>query len=108
MIQIDLSSLAAFYNGDNQAPFGLKGAGDNAKNKTRRGNTTKSYEAEGYNELTMDDTAGQEQIRIHAQYNMDTVVEHDETHTVGNDRTKSIGHDESKYDRQRPNQRDRK
>ena len=83
------------YNGDNQAPFGLKGAGNNAKHKTRRGNTTKSYEAEGYNEMTMDDTAGEEQIRIHAQYNMDTVVENDETHTVGNDRTKSIGHDES-------------
>ena len=83
------------YNGDNQPPYGLKGAGDNAKNKTRRGNTTKSYEATGYNEMTMDDKAGEEQIRIHAQYNMDTVVENDETHTIVNDRTKDIGHDET-------------
>ncbi len=78
------------YNGDNQAPYGLKGAGDNALNKTRRGNTTKSYEATGYNEMTMDDTAGQEQIRIHGQFNMDTTVENDETLTVHNNRTKQI------------------
>ena len=83
------------YNGDNQPPFGLKGAGNNKANKTRRGNTTKSYEADGYNEMTMDDTAGEEQIRIHAQYNMDTVVENDETHTVHHDRTKTIDNNET-------------
>jgi type VI secretion system secreted protein VgrG len=82
------------YNGDNQPPFGLKGAGDNTKNKKRRGNTTKSYEAEGYNELTMDDTAGKEQIRVHAQYNMDSVIENDETLTVHHDRTKQVDNDE--------------
>ncbi|MFK7767235.1 MAG: type VI secretion system Vgr family protein [Mariniblastus sp.] len=78
------------YNGDNPVPFPLKGAGENSKNKKRRGNTTKSYEAEGYNELTMDDTAGEEQIRIHAQHNLDTVIEHDETWTVHHDRTKVV------------------
>jgi len=78
------------YNGDNQPPFGLEGAGDNTKNKTRRGNTTKSYEASGYNEMTMDDTAGKEEIRIHAQYDMNTVIEHDETWTVHNNRTKKV------------------
>jgi type VI secretion system secreted protein VgrG len=83
------------YNGDNQPPFALKGAGSNTKNKTRRGNITKSYEAEGYNEMSMDDTAGKEQIRVHAQYNMDSVVENDETHTVHHDRTKTIDNDET-------------
>lgn len=83
------------YNGDNIAPFGLKGAGANAKNKTRRGNTTKTYEGTGYNEMTMDDTNGQEQIRIHAQYNMDSVVEHDQTLHVMNNRTKTIDVDET-------------
>ena len=72
------------YNGDNQPPFSMKGAGDNKKNKTRRGNTTKSYEAGGYNEMTMDDTAGEEEIRIHAQFDMNSVVENDETLTVHN------------------------
>ena len=33
----------------------------------------------GINELSMDDTAGKEQVFIHGQYNMDTAVEHDET-----------------------------
>ena len=82
------------YNGDNQPPFGLKGAGNNAKNKTRRGNSTKSYEADGFNEMTMDDTEGEEQIRIHAQYDMNTTVLNDQTLDVGNDRTKNIGNNE--------------
>ena len=83
------------YNGDNQPPFSLKGAGSNAENKTRRGNMTKSYEASGYNEMSMDDTAGQEQIRIHGQYNMDTTVQNDQTATVNNNRTKTIAVDET-------------
>ena len=83
------------YNGDNQPPFSLDGAGNNTKNKTRRGNTTKSYEAQGFNEMTMDDTAGEEEIRIHAQYDMNTEVQHDQTVTVHNDRTKQIDNNES-------------
>jgi type VI secretion system secreted protein VgrG len=83
------------YNGDNPIPYGLKGAGDNTKNKTRRGNTTKSYESDGYNEMTMDDTAGSEQIRIHGQNNMDTTVQNDQTLTVNNNRTKTIAVDET-------------
>ena len=83
------------YNGKNQPPFNLSGAGTNAKNKTRRGNTTKTYEGDGYNELTMDDAKGKEQIRIHAQRNMDTVIENDETWTVRNDRTKVVNNDEN-------------
>jgi type VI secretion system secreted protein VgrG len=83
------------YNGENQVPFGLKGAGDNNKNKTRRGNTTKSYGGGGYNEMTMDDTDGQEQIRIHGQNNMDTTVQNDQTLTVNNNRTKTIANDET-------------
>ena len=83
------------YNGDNQPPYPMKGAGDNTKNKTRRGNKTKSYGGGGYNEMTMDDTAGQEQIRIHGQYNMDTTVQNDQTLTVNNNRTKTIAVDET-------------
>ena len=83
------------YNGDNQVPFGLKGAGDNKDNKTRRGNTTKSYGSDGFNEMTMDDTAGKEEIRIHGQNNMDTTVQNDQTLSVNNDRTKTIANDET-------------
>lgn len=81
------------YNAEVMPPFPLKG-GDNAKNKTRRGNTTKSYKAAGYNEMSMDDTPGAEQIRVHGQYNMDTVIENDETHTVHNNRTRQVDVDE--------------
>ena len=83
------------YNGNNPIPYGLKGAGDNTKNKTRRGNMTKSYESGGYNEMTMDDTAGEEQIRIHSQYNMDTTVQNDQAVTVNNNRTKTIATNET-------------
>lgn len=70
------------YNQDNPPPFGLKGAGNNLKNKTRRGNKTKSYEAQGYNEMTMDDTEGKEEIRIHGQKDLNAVVQNNETRHV--------------------------
>jgi type VI secretion system secreted protein VgrG len=82
------------YNGEVMPPFPLEG-GNNAKNKTRRGNTTKTYKGGGFNEMSMDDTPGKEQIRVHGQYNMDTVIEHDETHTVHNNRTRQVDVDET-------------
>ena len=78
------------YNGKNQPPYSLKGAGDNTKNKTRRGNTTRTVGGSGYNEMTMDDTPGKEQIRIHGQYDMATTVEHDDTQTINNNRTITV------------------
>src|SRR6516225_6033565 len=41
----------------------------------------------GYNEMSMDDTKGKEKITIHAQYDMGTTVEHDDSQTVHNNRT---------------------
>ncbi len=43
------------YNGEVMPPFALDG-GNNASNKTRRGNTTKTYKGGGFNEMSMDDT----------------------------------------------------
>lgn len=83
------------YNGINTPPFDMKGAGNNASNKTRRGNMTKSYGGSGFNEMTMDDTQGNEQIRIHGQNNMDTTVQNDQTLAVNNDRTKTIANNET-------------
>ncbi|MEZ6137680.1 MAG: type VI secretion system tip protein TssI/VgrG [Pirellulaceae bacterium] len=77
------------YNGSNGVPFALP------DEKTRRGYTTKTYEGEGYNELSMDDTKGKEQIRIHAQHNMNTVVRSCQTLAVGADRTDNIGNDDN-------------
>jgi type VI secretion system secreted protein VgrG len=72
------------YNGNNFPPYDLDGAGDNLKNKTRRGITTNTYEGPGFNELSMDDALGKEQVRIHAQKNMDTFVR-------GDDKTRVLG-----------------
>jgi len=77
------------YNGQNKVPYTLP------DEKTRRGSCTKTYKGSGYNEMTMDDTQGKEQIRIHGQYDMNTVVEHDQTLEVGNNRTKRIGVNET-------------
>jgi type VI secretion system secreted protein VgrG len=49
-----------------------------------------THKGRGYNQMTMDDTAGKEQITIHGQYDMGTTVEHDQTNTVNNDFTETI------------------
>ena len=77
------------YHAENMPPFGLPAG------KTRSGLKSKTYKGGGYNELSLDDTPGNEQIRIHGQYNMDTVIENDETHTIHNNRTKAVDVDET-------------
>lgn len=76
------------YHKEAMPPFGLPAE------KTRSGIKSKTYKGSGYNEMSMDDTAGKEQIRVNAQYNMDTTVGNDQTLKVGNNRTKDIGVDE--------------
>ena len=64
-----------FYNGDCPPPYGTtSGLVSGLKSNTHKG--------KGYNEMSMDDTAGKEKITIHGQYDMNTTVEHDVTHTV--------------------------
>ena len=76
------------YHKESMPPFALPGE------KTRSGLKSKTYKGGGYNEMSMDDTPGKEQIRIHGQHNLDTVIENDETHKIGKNRTKDIGVDE--------------
>lgn len=63
------------YNADQPPPY----AGGNGVVSGMKSNT---HKGSGYNEMSMDDTAGKEAITIHAQYDMNTTVEHDATHTV--------------------------
>ena len=72
------------YHKESMPPFGLPAA------KTVSGIKTKTYKGGGYNELSMDDTPGKEKINIHAQYDMATKVEHDDSLTVINNRTISV------------------
>lgn len=77
------------YNGANKPPYSDK---TQSGIKTR---STKEGTPENFNELRFEDKKGAEQIFIHAERNLDTEVENDETHTVDHDRTKTIKHDEN-------------
>jgi len=77
------------YNGKNKPPF---------ESKTQSGirtRSTKDGSGSNANELRFDDKKDSEQIFIHAEKNLDTEVENDETHSVDNNRSKTIGNDES-------------
>ena len=63
---------------------------------------SQTHKGAGYNEMSMDDTAGKERVFVHGQYNMDTVVEHDQTSTIHNYRTDRVDVDDSEIDRQQP------
>jgi type VI secretion system secreted protein VgrG len=77
------------YNGEQMPPFGMPGG---AVVSGVKSNSTKG--GGGYNEISLNDTKGTELINIHAQYDQQKKVEHDERVNVGNDRTESVGHDE--------------
>ncbi|NJD06638.1 MAG: type VI secretion system tip protein VgrG [Methylococcaceae bacterium] len=69
------------YNADTRAPFALPGAAviSGIKSDTHKG--------AGYNEISMDDTAGKEKFLIHSQYDMTTTVRNNDTQHVMVDRT---------------------
>jgi type VI secretion system secreted protein VgrG len=77
------------YNAECQPPFGFPAGAvvSGIKSNTHKGS--------GYNELSMDDTAGKEKITIHGQYDMNTTVEHDQTTTVHNNRTDRVDVDDA-------------
>jgi type VI secretion system secreted protein VgrG len=77
------------YNAEQMPPFGMPGG---AVISGIKSNSTKG--GGGNNEISLNDTKGTELINIHAQYDQQKKVEHDERVNVGNDRTESVGHDE--------------
>jgi type VI secretion system secreted protein VgrG len=69
------------YNADQTPPY------DPSKGGVVSGLRSNTHKGKGYNEMSMDDTAGKEKITIHAQYDMSTTVEHDDTqHIVSGNR----------------------
>ena len=64
------------YNAEQTPPCNpaAGGAVSGMRSKTHRGS--------GYNAMEMDDTAGKEKIAIHAQHDLETTVQHDDTQTV--------------------------
>jgi len=75
------------YNAEQMPPWELPA------HKTRSGIVTRSSpqgDATTANELRFEDKKGAEQIYVHAEKNLDTVVENNETREVGGDRTTDI------------------
>ena len=77
------------YNAESQPPFGFPAGA------VLSGIKSNTHKGAGYNELSMDDTAGKEKITIHGQYDMNSTIEHDQTLTVHNCRTDRVDVDDS-------------
>jgi type VI secretion system secreted protein VgrG len=78
------------YNAEQMPPFALPGK---AVISGVKSNSTKG--GGGNNEISLDDTKGTELINIHAQFDHQKKVEHDERVNVGHDRTEQVGNNET-------------
>jgi len=78
------------YNAGQMPPYGLPGS---AVISGVKSNSTKG--GGGYNEIILDDTKGNELIRVHGQKDREKKIEHDERSNIGNDRTEEVGRDET-------------
>jgi type VI secretion system secreted protein VgrG len=73
------------YNAEQKPPYELPGGANVMGMKS-----ASTPGGGGYNEFSINDTKGKEGMTIHAQYDMSTTTQHDETHTVNNTFTEKI------------------
>jgi type VI secretion system secreted protein VgrG len=83
--------IGRVYNGEQMPPYALPAGGVVSGVKS---NSTKG--GGGYNEIALDDTKGTELIRIHGQYDLETVIEHDRKETIKHDDALKVGNHRSK------------
>ena len=77
--------LGSLYNGTHPLPFKLPA------DKTRSGIRTRSTPGgQGHNELSFEDAAGREQVYVHAQKNLDEIVENDHFTEVRRDQKQNV------------------
>ncbi|QNQ57362.1 type VI secretion system Vgr family protein [Pantoea sp. MT58] len=83
--------IGRVYNEASMPPWALPAAA------TQMGFLSRSKDgtADTANALRFEDKAGEEQVWLHAEKNMDTEVDNNETHSVGSNRTKTIGGNET-------------
>ncbi|MBQ4781209.1 type VI secretion system tip protein VgrG [Pectobacterium versatile] len=73
------------FHATNPSPYPLPA------NKTRTSLRTSTHKGAGFNELRFEDQAGQEEVFIHAQKDMNIVVLNNRTTSVTADHTESVG-----------------
>jgi len=79
-------ATGCLYNGTNPPPYGLP------DNKTRSTIKTRSTpNAEGFNELSFEDKAGEEQIYIHGQKDMNIEILNDNKISIGKNKLETVG-----------------
>lgn len=84
--------VGSVYNAEQMPPFDLPG------NKTQSGIVSRSSKGGNtgtFNQMRFEDAKGSEQVYLHAEKDLDIIVENNESRKVGNDRTKEVEHDES-------------
>ncbi|MDO5603829.1 MAG: type VI secretion system tip protein TssI/VgrG [Paracoccus sp. (in: a-proteobacteria)] len=77
------------YNGKNAVPYDLPA------NKTVSTFKSDTHQGGGYNEFRFEDQAGREEVFMHAQKDHNTIIENDESHSIGHDRSKAVGNNQS-------------
>ncbi|WP_330647170.1 type VI secretion system tip protein TssI/VgrG (plasmid) [Thioclava litoralis] len=77
------------YNGKNAVPYDLPA------NKTVSTFKSDTHQGSGYNEFRFEDEKDREEVFMHAQKDHNTIIENDESHSIGHDRSKTVGNDQS-------------
>jgi type VI secretion system secreted protein VgrG len=76
------------YNAEQTVPYDLPG---NATQSGMKSRSSKGGTPANFNEIRMEDKKGAEQLYVHAERNMDSVVEQNQTLSVGISRVKTVG-----------------
>lgn len=84
--------IGSVYNADNMPPYTLPAKATQSGVKSR---SSKQGSESNYNEIRFEDKKGSEEIHVHAERNLRTLVEAAETHTVGATRTTTIQKDDT-------------
>jgi type VI secretion system secreted protein VgrG len=84
--------IGSVYNAENMPPYKLP------DHKTMSGVKSRSSlkgTEQNFNEIRFEDKKGKEEIHVHAERNLGTEVEADESRSVGHDRTTTIQHNDT-------------
>ncbi|MDA8050429.1 MAG: type VI secretion system tip protein TssI/VgrG [Rhodospirillales bacterium] len=84
--------IGCFYNGSQKPPFALP---DEQTKSGIRSRSSANGSTSTYSEFSIDDTKGKELVLLHAEKDLSTEVEHDQTLKVGNCRTVTVKKDET-------------